>query len=145
MDQRILDYIKQKRIAVLAVEMMDGSPHAATVHYAATENPLMFFFETDRNYRKAEPLLGRKTSRASLVIGFDETEPKTLQLDGELRLPEETEKEQFQQVYLGKFPEKAKKMDDPNKLSFIFTPSWWRYSDFASPEGKLILSSDERR
>jgi hypothetical protein len=43
MNKEILDYIKSQRVCVLAVEMMDSSPHAATVHFAHMDNPLMFF------------------------------------------------------------------------------------------------------
>src|SRR5687767_6673296 len=107
-DFEILDYIRSQRVGVLAVEMLDGSPHAATVHFAHTENPLLFFFETDKNYRKSEPLFGREKSRASFVVGFDEKEPKTLQLDGEVKLINDSEKELFNKTYFGKFPEKGK-------------------------------------
>jgi uncharacterized protein YhbP (UPF0306 family) len=143
MNEEILNYIERHRISVLAIEMLDGSPHAATIHYAHTENPLTFLIETDRNYRKAEPLLARKTSRATMVIGFDEKEPITFQMDGEVRLIEESEKEQYQKVYLGKFPEKIKKIEDPNKILFVFNPTWWRYTDFTAPGGKLILTSTD--
>jgi len=38
-DKKILDYLKDQRVGVLAVEMLDGSPHGATVHFAHTEDP----------------------------------------------------------------------------------------------------------
>lgn len=72
MNKDILNYIKSQRVGILAVEMLDGSPHGATVHFANTENPLQFFFETYREYRKAEALFGRDVSRATFVIGSDE-------------------------------------------------------------------------
>nr|MBP7804743.1 hypothetical protein [Candidatus Paceibacterota bacterium] len=77
MNQAILDYLNAQRVAVLAIEMMDGSPHGATVHFAYNENPFVFYFETNRNYKKSEPLFGREKSRASLVIGTSETDMKT--------------------------------------------------------------------
>lgn len=141
MTQEILDYVNNQRIAVLAVEMMDGSPHAATVHYANTDNPLTFLFETDRQYRKAEALFGRKASRASLVIGFDEGEMKTLQIDGEVKLVEEAEKELFLETYHKKFPEKVAMADKHDLVFFTLTPTWWRYTDWTKPKGKTILSS----
>ncbi|HEV8601626.1 MAG TPA: pyridoxamine 5'-phosphate oxidase family protein [Patescibacteria group bacterium] len=141
MNQEILDYIKSQRIAVLAVEMMDGSPHAATVHFANTEDPLVFYFETHRDYRKSEPLYGRETTRASLVIGFDESNVKTLQLDGEVRLLKKEEKKIFDEVYLGKFPQKKDKAVDLKAVMFCFIPSWWRFTDWTKPGGKIILSS----
>ena len=141
MNREILDFIKQKRVGVLAVEMLDGSPHAATVHYANSENPLVFYFETDRGYRKTEPLLANETTRASLVIGFDEKEMKTLQIDGTVQLLKESQQEIFQQIYLGKFPEKAAMSAKHDLVFFALTPSWWRYTDWTKSKGKTILSS----
>ncbi|RJP43625.1 pyridoxamine 5'-phosphate oxidase family protein [Candidatus Parcubacteria bacterium] len=141
MNRKILDYIKTQRICVLSVEMMDGSPHAATVHFAHTEDPLMFFFETDRGYRKSEPLFGRETTRASMVIGVDEGNMKTLQIDGEVRLLKGGEEKLFEDAYLGKFPSKNKKAADPGAVFFVFIPTWWRFTDWTGPQGKTIVAS----
>ncbi len=141
MNQEILDYLKTQRVGVLAVEMPDGSPHAATVHFAYTENPLIFYFETYREYRKAEPILKNEMTRASFVIGATEQDMKTLQLDGEVRLV--TDKKIIEDIYLVKFPnKKAKLAADPEKIIFFsFTPTWWRFTDWTSKTGKKILTS----
>ena len=141
MAPEILEYIASQRVGVLAVEMMDGSPHGATVHFAHTEEPLMFLFETNRDYRKAEPLFGREVSRASLVIGADDNLKKTLQMDGNVRLIAPGEKELFEKVYLGKFPEKKEKFSGPKVVPFVFIPNWWRFTDWTKPEGKVIITS----
>lgn len=143
MNQDILNYIASQQVCVLAVEMVDGSPHAATVHYAHTVEPLVFYFETCREYRKAEALLGRVASRASVVIGTHEKTTKTMQMDGVVQLLSASEREVFDLVYLKKFPEKAEKLKDSKFILFKFTPTWWRFSDFDTPEGKkIILSTD---
>jgi general stress protein 26 len=138
-----LEYLKTQRVGVLAVEMLDGSPHAATVHFAHAENPLVFYFETYREYRKAEPLLGRKTTRASFVVGSTEENMKTLQLDGNIELIQPEEKDFYDSVYLGKFPEKKEKSKDPKFVFFKFTPTWWRFTDWKTPEGKKIWCSTD--
>src|SRR5258708_3206240 len=112
----ILAYIRPQRICVLAVEMLDSSPHAATVHFAHSELPLVFLFETHRDYRKSEALFGRAVTRASMVIGSNESEMKTLQMDGEARLWNKEEVELFKKIYLEKFPEKQAKADDPKSV-----------------------------
>lgn len=139
----IIDYIKGERVGVLAVQMLDNSPHAATVHFAYSENSTMFLFETYRPYRKCEALFGRDVSKASFVIGSTEANMKTLQIDGEARLLKENERELFETVYVGKFPEKKKKSEDPKFVFFAFIPTWWRFTDWTRPEGKTIISSDE--
>jgi general stress protein 26 len=142
MQQEIQDFISSQRVGVLAVEMLDGSPHGATVHFAHSADPLEFYFETNRDYRKSEPLYGREISRATFVIGTDETAMKTLQLDGEVMLLKPEEQALFDSAYLGKFPEKAKKSQDPKSIFFKFTPRWWRFTDFKTPEGKKITTSN---
>ncbi len=142
MHQEIFDYLKTQRVGVLAVEMLDGSPHAATVHFAHTEDPFVFYFETYRDYRKAEPLYGRDVTRASFVVGSDERNMKTLQLDGTVVLLKSEEKAVFDSIYLGKFPEKVKKSEDPKFVFFKFTPTWWRFTDWTAPQGKIVLLSE---
>lgn len=127
---------------MLAVEMLDGSPHGATVHFAHTEDPLMFFFETRRQYRKAEPLMSKGAARATFVIGCDDNMKKTMQLDGEVRILKESEKEAFKSTYLEKFPDKKEKASSPDAILFVFIPKWWRFSDWTGPTGKVIFTSD---
>ena len=141
MNQAVLDYLNTQRIGVIAIEMLDGSPHGATVHFAHQDEPFIFYFETNKNYRKSEPLLGREISRATFVIGSDEASPKTLQLDGVVSLISDEEKANFEQVYFGKFPEKVGKYEGPDVVLFKFTPTWWRFTDYTQPKDQRIITS----
>ena len=142
MNESVLDYLKTQRTCVLAVEMMDGAPHAATVHFAHSDEPFILYFETNKSYKKAEALLGRAESRASLVVGFTEEGKKTLQMDGTVRLIKPEEETEYQTIYLGKFPEKTEKLKNPDFVKFLFIPSWWRFTDFT--DGKKIISSEDK-
>ncbi len=144
MQREIVDFINSQRICVLALEMQDGSPHGSTVHFAFDEKSSTFFFETYNIYRKGEVLLQKEKVRASIVIGFDEKVMKTLQIDGEARIITDEEKELFENVYIGKFPEKKEKSADKKFVKFSFTPTWWRYTDFKSSSGKLIINSEDK-
>ncbi len=145
MKKEIIDFIQSQRICVLAVEMLDGSPHGATVHFAYDSNTDIFFFETFREYRKSEALFGREITRATLVIGVDETNMRTLQLDGEVKLVSiGKEKELFDEVYFSKFPNKKEKALDPKLVFFSFKPTWWRFTDWTNPQGKVILTSTDK-
>lgn len=124
--------------------MLDGSPHAATVHFAHVDNPLVFYFETHKDYRKAQPLFGKLQTRASLVIGSTESNMQTLQLDGAVRLISDEELETYNTVYLGKFPEKLAKSKDAGFVRFLFIPTWWRFTDWTTPQGKMILTSEDK-
>ncbi len=144
MTSEILEYIKSQRICVLAVETTDGSPHAATVHFAHATEPLMFMFQTERDSLKAKAILEKGATRASVVIGSDEKNMRTLQMDGEVRLVTEQEKEElFKKVYLEKFEEKLEKSKDPDVVALVFTPKWWRFTDWLNPKGKTITSSED--
>lgn len=136
MNQVILDYIKSQRVGVLAVEMLDGTPHGSTVHFAHVENPLTFIFLSTPTYRKLEPLRKGETA-ASFVIGTGEDVMKTLQMDGQATL---AGTEELRKIYFTKFPEKLDK--HPEDIFFVFTPAWWRYTDWTLPEGKTIFTSD---
>lgn len=142
MRKEVLDFLATQRIGVLAVEMMDGSPHGATIHAANNADGSAFYFETSRSYRKAEALYGRPASRASLVLGFNEADMKTLQIDGQVRLLEtELEKKQFEEFYFAKFPNMKTKFSNPEFVPFLFVPTWWRYTDWTAPGGKIVYNS----
>lgn len=137
--KEVLKYLSTQRVGVLAVEMPDGSPHAATVHFAHAAGPLEFIFLTERGYRKFEPLLQKKEARASLVIGTQEGEMKTLQMDG---IFAETNDADQIKIYRDKFSEKDLVNLDANDVFIVFKPTWWRFTDWALPEGKTIFNSD---
>ena len=144
MQKEIIEYINTQRVGVLAVEMLDGAPHGATVHFAFDEKNTIFYFETYREYKKAEALFGRDISRASFVIGTSEDTKITLQIDGEVALIKEEERANYHTIYFNKFPKKIEKSKDPKFVSFKFTPKWWRFTDWTNPNGKLIINSNEK-
>src|SRR6185436_6280127 len=140
MHPEALEFLGKNRVCVIAIEMPDGAPHAATVHYAHADGPVLLF-ETDRKYRKAEALMAKPVSRASISVGFDEgPNSKTLQMDGEASLIDKNDP-MISNVYLAKFPEKVKKTDAPDAIFFRFKPIWWRYTDWSKPRGKTVFTS----
>lgn len=139
MPPEVLDYIKNQRVGVLAVEMMDGSPHAATVHFAYTEQPFVLYFKSENKTKKAQPLNSKQKVRASYVIGVSEAEMKTLQMDGFLERVSPEEKPVYDTVFYGRFSEKTKKDADPTAAYLKFTPTWWRFTDWTLPQGKTII------
>ncbi len=140
MPQEIIDYLATQRVGVLAVEMPDGSPHGATLHFATNTEANEFYFRTSPAYKKMESLAERTTTRASFVVGTTEAEMKTFQLDGVLRKITAEEQAAFEAAYLGKLTEKKGKSSDG--VGLVFTPTWWRFTDWTKPEGKFVLSSE---
>ena len=144
MINEITEYLKTQKVGVLAVEMLDGSPHGATVHFAYKEDPFAFYFETYRDYRKSEALFGRDKTRATFVVGTDELTTCTFQLDGIVELIKPEEVSIYEEVYFSKFPKKKEKSKDPKFVTFKFTPKWWRFTDWKAKDGKLVLVSDTK-
>lgn len=140
MPSEIYDFLDSQRVGVVAVEMEDGSPHGATVHFAYRTDPFAIVILTERKYTKMRPLLTNGPTRASFVVGTDERTTKTLQLDGVATLPKG---EECESVYFAKFPDKKDKYNSPDDVFFIFTPKWWRFTDYSTPSGKHVRSSAE--
>lgn len=140
--KHVIEYINPQRVSVLSLEMLDGSPYGSTVHFAYDPESNVFLFETSLGYKKSEVLLGKEKTRASLVIGVDESNMKTLQIDGESRLLKDDEKDLFDKVYFAKFPDKKEKNYGKPVVLFLFTPTWWRFTDWTGPDGKVIIGTD---
>lgn len=134
MNPQVIEYIKTQRVCVLAVEMPDGSPHAAAVHFAHTADPLTFIILTSPESRKYQAF-AKVPARATMVIGTTEEGQKTLQLDGEIRL---SDNQEFQHLYDEKFPS-AQHLFKKDQL-FTFTPTWWRFTDWSSGKRIILLS-----
>lgn len=129
------DCLNNQRTGVIAVKMLDGSPHGSTVHFAHLESPLKLIFLTTPTYKKVEPLREGET-QATFVVGTTEELNKTIQLDGVAQLEDSQE---IREAYFTKFPEKKDK--HPENIFFTFTPTWWRFTDWTTPEGKKVWTS----
>ena len=143
MDPKILNFISRHRISCLTTLLLDKQPHSATVHYCHQDDPLTFYFLTERASRKCQGLLKGQITKASLVIGFSEEEWVTLQLEGEARAlvnqnEDQVARQVFHRKYLGFNPDNL----DPEDVFLSFTPTWWRYTELKS-NPKLVLSSDK--
>lgn len=137
MNEKALSYLADNKICVLATQLPDGAPHAATVHYAHAENPLRLVVLTERGTRKCSGLLDGAPRSGSAVIGFDEGSKVTLQMDGSVRLlADEAEKAAAHAAYAAKFDREDKKkfLADPDAVFLEFAPSWWQFSDYRGEE-----------
>ena len=135
--ERMLEFIASERVGVVALGSTKGV-HAATMHYSHREEPLQFIFNTDPQSRKCSKLLKEGALSASFVVGTTEDAGRTLQLDGTIKVIDASE---VAEEYNIKFPEKVGK--HPENIFLLFEPTWWRYTDWRTPEGKQILTSDE--
>lgn len=132
MDSQIEQFLNSHRIGCLTVLLSNGQPHAATVHYSHSSEPLKIYIQTGKDTQKCQKLLQDKVSPASFVVGFSEEEWQTLQLDGQVRLLETDEEiKQFQDVHHQKVSE-AKRAEDKETAYLEFTSENGKFSDFTT-------------
>lgn len=141
MDQRVLDFLAKHRVCSLTTLLADGSPHAAALHYSHRSEPLALYFSTENTSKKCQALLDGKPGKASVVVGFSEEEWVTLQMDGEVRVVESSELPQVHELHYAKHPDSAKYKDDPATVFLVFTPSWWRSTDFNTTPPTILQST----
>jgi general stress protein 26 len=135
-----LTYLKEQRVGVIAVQMPDGTPHGATIHFAYSEASNTFYFLTSKSSRKVEAFR-EKPCHASFVIATDENTMKTMQLNGTAALVPLEQKEAVEKIYLAKFPDKVAFIKTHGDVVyFMLTPTWWRYTDFKRAAGKLVVT-----
>ena len=140
MKENILNYLNFQRIGVLAVQAIDGSPHACVMHFSHIEDPLQFIMLTSRDSKKCEAIAANGKSKASLVTGANETDMKSFQAVGDIEF---TEDPTIMDAYFAKFPEKWDKYSPGGHDAFlIFTPTWWQFTDYKADEGQRITKSE---
>ncbi len=140
MDQKVLEILEKERSSALSISLSDGSPHTACMAFAHRQNPLEILFLTDKKSKKMEALLKGIPAKASFVIGFSESDMVELQIDGEIKMEEDRGKiEEIRKIYFEKYPD-HKRFENEGSVYLVFTPIWWRYSDF-KPVPNLIITS----
>lgn len=131
MEKKILDFLEKQRVCSLTTLLEDRSPHAAALHYSHKDESLEIYISTENNSRKCEALLDGRFGRAAFVIGFSEVELVTLQMDGDVRIvTDKKELEEIHKVHYKKHPDSEKWKDDPATVFLVFTPTWWRYTEY---------------
>ncbi len=126
--QKILDFIKNKKLTVLSTINSRNRPESAVVAFSETDRLELIFgtFNTTRKYRNLQ-----NNKNVALVIGWDEKENITVQYEGLAKEVENKEFEKLIAIHLNKNPfSKTYAFDDKQKY-FKITPKWIRYSNLS--------------
>ncbi|MEK7526669.1 MAG: pyridoxamine 5'-phosphate oxidase family protein [Patescibacteria group bacterium] len=143
MEQKILDFLNKERVCSLTTLLLDGSPHAAAMHFSHLGQPLEIYFSTENTSRKCQGLLSGQEVKASVVLGFTEEEFKTMQLEGVIKIvSDKADLEKIKPDYYLKNPHSKKYENEPETVFLKFTPTWWRYSDYKTSPMTIISSLD---
>jgi pyridoxine/pyridoxamine 5'-phosphate oxidase len=126
----LFDFITRHRYAVVSTVAKDGSPEAALVGFAVTED-LKIIFDTSTNSRKYRNLT--RNPAIAIVIGWDNEQ--TLQYEGIAEVLTANESDGLLQTYFTVFPDgKERKANNKDIMHFLVKPKWIRFSDYMVPK-----------
>jgi PPOX class probable F420-dependent enzyme len=129
----LLAFLRLHRIAVQASVADDGTPQAAVVGIAVTDD-LEIVFDTLGDTRKAHNL--RRRPRIALVVGWDDE--RTAQIEGTADEPTGPELARLKDVYFRVYPDGVARQSWPGITYVRVRPSWIRYTDFREPSRSLV-------
>lgn len=135
-DQELLDFLRSQRWAVEATSSASGRPQAAIIGYAATDR-LELVFDTLTGSRKAANL--RANPQIALVIGgWQDTSPRTLQLEGVVDFPGGEVLERIKRTYIAVFPDGKDRESLPDITYIRVVPNWMRLSDYTVEPPSIV-------
>jgi hypothetical protein len=126
--KRLLEFLRQHRLAVEASVSASGGAQAAVVGIAVTDR-FEIVFDTLESSRKAENL--RRNPKLALVVGgLIVGDERTVQYEGIADEPSGIELERVKQAYYGVYPDGPSRLSWPGLIYVRVRPTWIRYSDY---------------
>jgi general stress protein 26 len=126
-------FLRRNRLAVQASAAPDGSPQAAVVGFAVSDD-LEIVFDTVETTRKSLNL--RADPRIALVIGWDDA--ITVQIEGLTDFPAGAELTRLQECYFRVYPDGRDRLSWPGITHVRVRPTWVRYSDFTQEPPHVV-------
>ena len=121
----LVDFVRQRGLAVVATTGADGAPEAAVVGITATDLGELVL-DTAVDSRKADNI--RRDPRVAVVIGWDDEQ--TLQIEGVADFLTGDERDRCIDFYFRQYPDGRDRAKDPNICHVRIVPSWGRHSDY---------------
>lgn len=129
----LIAFLRRYKLAVQATVAADGSPQAAVVGIAVSDQLELIFdtLESTRKYRNlsADP-------RIALVIGWDDA--VTVQLQGVVDFPQGAELQRIRDCYFVPYPDGRERLAWPGITHARVRPTWLRYSDFTREPPHIV-------
>jgi PPOX class probable F420-dependent enzyme len=123
--EQLVEFVRQRGLAVVATRDADGEPQAALVGVAATAEGEIVFdtLTSSRKYRNIN-----SHPRVALVIGWDDE--VTLQCEGVADLPLGEDLVRCTTAYFEQYPDGLQRAASPDIKRVRVRPRWLRYSDY---------------
>ena len=121
----LVEFVRQRGLAVVATRGPDGAPQAALVGITATDRAELVF-DTAAGSRKRANL--QAFPRVAVVVGWDEE--VTLQCEGDADVVTGPARDRCLTAYLAQYPEGRERADDPDIVLVRVRVVWGRLSDY---------------
>ena len=129
MDKKgLYEFIRERKLGVLATATRSGAPEAALVGIVVTPE-LELVFDALETTRKIKNL--RRDPRIAFVIGWQDD--CTVQYEGFADEPEDNEFDRIKAIYCEAFPTAPQRDIWPGHVYVRVVPKWIRYSSYALP------------
>jgi general stress protein 26 len=128
----LLAFLRRHRLCVQASVSSAGTPQAAVVGFAVSDD-LEIVFDTIGTSRKMANLRGN--AHIALVVGWDDEQ--TVQIEGVADEPKGAELDRLKKVYFSEWPDGVERQSWKDITFVRVRPTWARYSDFR-PGGRIF-------
>jgi PPOX class probable F420-dependent enzyme len=121
----LVSFVRARGLGVVATTGPTGSPEAALVGIAASDEGELIF-DTSTRSRKLANLSSRP--RVALVVGWDDE--VTLQVEGDAEVVGGDDFGRCLAAYVAQYPDGAERARDPQIVLIRVQPMWGRLSDY---------------
>ena len=128
-DQKLYDFIKSEKYAVVSSANRAGQPESALVAFSENKK-LEIIFATNKDSRKVKNIL--LNPNVSVVIGLGGEHLTTLQIEGTARLVNLEDAGEYSKNHYQKHPILSQHKDDPGACFVAITPVWVRYTNYST-------------
>lgn len=126
MDQaELVNFVRARGLGVIASCGPDGSPQAALVGVAATDQGELVF-DCSRGSRKYANI--ERQRAVALVVGWDDE--VTVQIEGAAEVLAGADLDRCKTAYFEQYPDGRQRAESPEIAYIRVTPRWLRYSDY---------------
>jgi len=122
---QLIEFVRQRGLAVVATRGPDGSPQAALVGIGATDRGELVF-DTAGASRKCRNL--RAFRRVAVVIGWDDE--VTVQCEGDAEILAGEERDRCLRAYVQQYPDGRQRAEHPEIVLVRIRLDWGRLSDY---------------
>jgi hypothetical protein len=133
---RLLEFLRQHRLAVQASVSTVSHPQAAVIGIAVTDR-FEIVFDTLATTRKVDNL--RRNSKLALVVGgLTEGDERTAQIEGDADEPGGAELERLKAAYFSVYPESRSHLEWRGLTYVRVRPTWIRYTDYNVKPAQIV-------